>query len=114
MIPPDQEVSTNDNSTAETEVLLQGTQKILHLKLGQTENAACIFVSEAEYYQIPEFGSSCRNTDTRLVNRMEDVMVGVTSQGRRVGGDVRKCWAGIKCKMIQGGRYYLCINIFQL
>ena len=55
--------------------------------------------SDAEYYQLPEFSSSCRldNRGARLA--VEDVMVEVTGKGRRIGGDVRKCMAGIKCKL---------------
>ena len=54
---------------------------------------------EAEYYQLPEFGSSCRGGGRgegglRLV--VSDVLVEAEGKGSRIGGDARKCLAGIQ------------------
>ena len=53
---------------------------------------------DAEYYQLPEFSSSCRVDNKGARVAVEDAMVEVTGKGKRIGGDVRKCMAGIKCK----------------
>ena len=54
-------------------------------------------VTDAEYYQIPEFSSSCRGTNSRVSYRVEDVLLGAAGGGRKIGGDVKKCVAGQTC-----------------
>ena len=56
-------------------------------------------VLDVEYYQIPEFSSSCRDTNTRVRYRVEDVLVGARGRGRKIGGDVKKCAAGLRCEL---------------
>ena len=51
---------------------------------------------EEEYYQLPEFGSSCRGGEIGVRLVVSDVMVEVEGRGRRIGGDVRKCMAGLQ------------------
>ena len=53
---------------------------------------------EEEYYQLPEFGSSCRDGGARGGVRLvvSDVMVEVEGRSRRIGGDLGKCMAGIQ------------------
>ena len=53
---------------------------------------------DAEYYQIPEFSHSCRDTSTRVRYRVEDILVGATTSTRRIGGDAKKCVAGLRCE----------------
>ena len=55
-------------------------------------------ISDAEYYQLPEFSASCRTDNVGVRVVVEDVMVEMTGKSRKIGGDVRKCMAGIKCK----------------
>ena len=64
-----------------------------------------MFLTDAEYYQIPEFSSSCPGSNSRVRYRVEDVLVGAKGGGRKIGGDVKKCVAGLTCELNSG--YFL-------
>ena len=49
--------------------------------------------AEGEHVTLP-----CRVDNKGARVAVEDAMVEVTGKGKRIGGDVRKCMAGIKCK----------------
>ena len=51
--------------------------------------------TQNEFYQLPEFGPSCRKSDESHKYMVADVIVRVSGQGTRIGGDVRKCLSGL-------------------
>ena len=51
--------------------------------------------TQNEFCQLPEFGPSCRKSDEGHKYMVEDVIVRVSGQGTRIGGDVRKCFSGL-------------------
>jgi len=79
-------VKTRENKTTKHEIDNTGNAK--------TETQ--ILIEDAEYYQLPEFSASCRTDNVGVRVVVEDVMVEMTGKSRKIGGDVRKCMAGIK------------------
>ena len=55
--------------------------------------------SDAEYYQLPEFSETCRQSNSGVKVVMGDVMVEMAGKSKKIGGDVHKCMAGIKCEV---------------
>ena len=45
---------------------------------------------------MPEFGPSCRDGGNSVRYTAEDVMVEVVGARRRIGGNVKKCMAGLR------------------
>ena len=81
-----------DGDQVETQVLIEGRHKYPSYSIFP------LFPTDEEYYQIPEFSSSCRGSNSRVRYRVEDVLVGAQGGGRKIGGDVKKCVAGLTCK----------------
>jgi len=75
---------------------------------GQVETQ--VLIDDAEYYQIPEFSSSCRESTNRVKYRVEDVLVGARGGGKKIGGSAKKCVAGLTYGLYR--RMYVCKKIW--
>ena len=66
--------------------------------------AEYLSIPDAAYYQIPEFGASCRTSSSGVRYKVEDVLVGARKRAAgKIGGSAKKCLTGLTCKYEKGG-----------